>query len=114
VARAKNSKPVQTLYLFRGDKNYRGGAVGIPLDSEEAHAADIRNPADHVLGKRCGETSIYTSFTLRLTVAQRFAGSSHWIIKIKIEDIIAWNGRGISGSCIRIRFSTYYLRRRFR
>src|SRR5260370_35221349 len=70
-------------YIFRGDKNYRRGPVGIPIDSEEAQAADIQNPADHVLRKEPGRTSIYTSFTARVSVAERF-GELRWIIKAEV------------------------------
>ena len=60
-------------YIFRGDRNYRRGPVGLSLDGKEAQAADIHNPADHVLRKEPGKTSIYSSFTARLSVAERSA-----------------------------------------
>src|SRR5437870_3599581 len=46
-------------YIFRGDTAYRRGPVGLPLESAEAQAAHIQNPADHVLRKESGKTSIY-------------------------------------------------------
>ena len=73
-------------FLFRGDKHYRQGPLGIPLDSEEALRADLQDPAEHVLRKEAGRTSIYSSFTARWAVAARFA-DLRWIIKAKVQDL---------------------------
>jgi hypothetical protein len=71
-------------YIFRGDKLYRGGPVGIPFNSEHARAADIQNPAEHVLRKEPG--NIYTSFTTRLSAAERF-GELRWILKVDVASL---------------------------
>lgn len=81
-------------YVFRGDKNYRRTAVGVPLDSEAAQAADIQNPADHVLRKEPGRTSIYTSFTASLSVAERFS-ELRWIIKAEVAALRELEAEGV-------------------
>lgn len=50
--------------LFRGDDAYEGGPLGYPIGSAEAQAADIQNPYDHVMNKKTGDTSIYTSYSV--------------------------------------------------
>ncbi len=71
-------------FLFRGDEYYAGGPVGVPLNSEESRIADIQTPADHVLRKRAGRSSIYTSFTKKVDVAARFAGEGKLIMKVAV------------------------------
>jgi hypothetical protein len=71
-------------YLFRGDEYYAGGSVGIPLDSSQSPVADIQTPADHVLRKRAGKSSIFTSFTKKMDVAERFAGERKLIMKVAV------------------------------
>jgi hypothetical protein len=62
-------------YVFRGDDNYRGGPVGRALGAE-ADAADIRNPAEHVLRKQSNRSSRYVSFTDEVKVARLFTSAS--------------------------------------
>jgi hypothetical protein len=81
----ESSTPVATLsYLFRGDAGYAGGPVGLPLDSPEARAADIQDPADHVLRKASARTSIFVSFTTKLAVADRFGGDRRSVLKVAV------------------------------
>jgi RHS repeat-associated protein len=69
---AKGNEPSKpSRYIFRGDKDYRGGAIGIPLS--EAHKAEIQDFAEHVLRKN-GRSSRYVSFSEALAVALEFAG----------------------------------------
>jgi hypothetical protein len=78
------SKEDSPAYLFRGDENYAGGPVGSARGSAEAQVADIQNPADHVLRKRPGQGSIYTSFTEKVDAAERFAGERKFIMKVAV------------------------------
>jgi hypothetical protein len=61
-------------YFFRGDDQYRGGPVGRDFGAE-ADAADIQNPADHVLRKESNRSSRYTSFTTETKIARRFTSA---------------------------------------
>jgi hypothetical protein len=61
-------------YLFRGDDNYVGGPVGRALGSD-ADAADIQDPAEHVLRKESERSSRYTSFTEEVNVARKFTSA---------------------------------------
>jgi hypothetical protein len=70
-------------YVFRGDEFYRGGPLGLPLGSEEARTAQVQNPADHVLRKESGKESIFTSFTARVAIAERFGGKARAILKVE-------------------------------
>jgi hypothetical protein len=54
----------------------------MPLNSEEAQAADIQTPMDHVLRKESRKSSIFTSFTIKVAVAERFAGEKKSIVKV--------------------------------
>jgi RHS repeat-associated protein len=45
--------------IFRGDDDYSGGPMGMPLGSD----ADIKDPKAHVTRPSKGESSIYTSFS---------------------------------------------------
>ena len=58
-------------YLFRGDDDYRGESIGLPL-GDEADAAEIQDFVEHVLRKAKGRTSRYTSFSKEIKVACRF------------------------------------------
>ena len=64
-------------YVFRGDDNYRGGPVGRTLGAE-ADAADIQNPADHVLRKETRLTSRYLSFTEEVRIAHKFTSTTDY------------------------------------
>jgi hypothetical protein len=81
-------------YVFRGDRNYHRGAVGLSLDGKEAQTADIQNPADHVLRKEPGKTSIYSSFTARLSVAERFS-ELRWIVKAEVAALQKLEAEGV-------------------
>jgi hypothetical protein len=61
-------------YLFRGDDNYLGGSVGRALGSD-ADAADIQDPAEHVLRKESKRSSRYTSFTEGVKIARKFTSA---------------------------------------
>ena len=63
-----------SAYLFRGDDQYRGGAVGFAFGME-ADSADIQDFAEHVLRKESRRTSRYTSFTTEIKVARRFTAT---------------------------------------
>ena len=54
--------------LFRGDNFYKGGDIGIPLGSN----ADIMTPWEHVRRESKGETSIFTSFSDKKGIAEKF------------------------------------------
>src|SRR5438874_4715282 len=81
-------------YIFRGDRYYRRGPVGLPRGSKEALAADIQNPVDHVLRKEPGKISIYSSFTARLSIAERF-GELRWIIKAEVAALRKLEAEGV-------------------
>jgi hypothetical protein len=75
-------------YLFRGDDNYRGGSLGPALGSE-ADAADIQDPAEHVLRKESKRSSRYTSFTEEVKVARKFtsAHDSRYVCKAELAEL---------------------------
>jgi hypothetical protein len=85
----------QASYFFRGDEAYQGGAVGLPLGSAEAQAAAIQDPADHVLRKRSGVTSVYTSFTLKVSVARRFGGARQAVLKAEVAGLQRLEAGGV-------------------
>ncbi len=62
-------------YIFRGDDQYRGQAVGRAFGAE-ANSAQTQSFADHVLRKESRITSRCTSFTTELKIARRFAKAS--------------------------------------
>ena len=66
--------------LFRGDDNYKGGAVEQTLESE----ADINTLWEHVR-KESNQTSIFTSFSTSKKVAETFSKTN--IIKIDYEKL---------------------------
>jgi hypothetical protein len=61
-------------FVFRGDDNYRGGPLGLPLGAE-ADTADIQDFAEHVLRKESQRTSRYTSFTTEMKIARKFTSA---------------------------------------
>ena len=63
VAKA-SVEATERRFVFRGDDFYLPGMdVGIPLDSEEAAAAKIQKPWEHVREKEGAVTSRYVSFS---------------------------------------------------
>ena len=62
-------------FLFRGDDGYFGGSIGRELGAE-ADAADIQNPADHVLRKESNRSSRFASFTEEVKIARKFTSAS--------------------------------------
>lgn len=79
----KASSP-EPSYLFRADDNYKiGEPVGFELDSEQAMAAEIQNPLDHVLNKESGQTSRYVSFSVAIAI-KGGGGSGRFTKKNKI------------------------------
>jgi len=66
--------------LFRGDNNYKGGAIGQILGSE----ADINTPWEHVR-KESNQTSVFTSFSHSKKVAEIFSKTN--IIKVSYEEL---------------------------
>ena len=67
--------------LFRGDKNYKEGAIGQILESE----ANINTPWEPVR-KESNQTSIFTSFSFSKKVAETFSKTN--IIKVSFEEFI--------------------------
>ena len=65
--------------LFRGDNFYKSGDVGLPLGSE----ADIMTPWEHVRRNSNGESSIFTSFSEKKNIAQRFGN----VKKVSMSDL---------------------------
>lgn len=54
-----------SYFTFRGDDYYKKGSpIGFDLDSEEAQAADIQSPWEHVQDKESNQTSRFISFSL--------------------------------------------------
>jgi len=66
--------------LFRGDNNYKGGAVGKTLGCK----ANINTPWEHVR-KESNQTSIFTSFSTSKKVAETFSKTN--IIKVSYEEL---------------------------
>ena len=66
--------------LFRGDDNYKKGAVGQTLD----RSADINTLWEHVR-KESNQTSIFTSFSTSKKIAETFSKTN--IIKIYSEEL---------------------------
>jgi hypothetical protein len=61
-------------YIFRGDDQYRGGAVGRAF-GPDADAARIQSFTDHVFRKESNVTSRFTSFTTEMKIARKFTRS---------------------------------------
>jgi hypothetical protein len=61
-------------YVFRGDDQYRGGAVGRAF-GPDADSAQIQSFTDHVLRKESNVTSRFTSFTTEMKIARKFTRS---------------------------------------
>jgi hypothetical protein len=61
-------------YVFRGDDQYRGGAVGRAF-GPDADSADIQSFTDHVFRKESNVTSRFTSFTTEMKIARKFTGA---------------------------------------
>ena len=83
-------------YLFRADDHYRGGPVGRALGAE-ADAADIQNPADHVLRKESILTSRFTSFAMEVKIARKFtlASDDRFIRKAELGVLKVLESRGL-------------------
>lgn len=83
-------------YFFRGDDRYTGGYVGRALGTH-ADAADIQNPADHVLRKESSRSSRFTSFSLEVAVARKFTSASdnRCVIKVKVSSLEELESQGI-------------------
>jgi RHS repeat-associated protein len=73
-------------FLFRGDNSYKGGDVGLPLGSK----ADILTPWEHVRRRSNGESSIFTSFTEKKGIAEKFGKTS----KVSLADLKALEADG--------------------
>ena len=71
-------------YFFRGNDQYLGGRIGRAL-GPEADGAVIQSAADHVLRKRSGLSSRFTSFTTEVKIARMFTSSEDNRFVIKIE-----------------------------
>ncbi len=54
--------------LFRGDNNYNGGDIGLEINSLEAKNAKIQDPYTHVQDNEKGESTIYRSFSIRMSM----------------------------------------------
>jgi RHS repeat-associated protein len=79
-------------YLFRGDDYYRGGPMGIPLDSDEADQADVQTVWEH-LRKRSSDTSRFTSFTESYKIAKEKFGNN--VYKVEIERLVQLEAQGV-------------------
>ncbi|NML41700.1 hypothetical protein HHL17_31230 [Chitinophaga sp. G-6-1-13] len=73
-------------FLFRGDDFYNGGDVGLPLGSD----ADITTPWEHVRRPSNGETSIFTSFTDKKAIAEKFGKPR----KVSMDELKALEAEG--------------------
>lgn len=75
--------------LFRGDNNYDGEGVGLPLGSEDAKKADIQDAYTHIQDNEGQKSSIYRSFSIRKAMPQgndpqKFARKDK-IFKVELE-----------------------------
>ncbi len=68
--------------IFRGDDQYAGGPMGLPLGSD----ADIKDPKAHVTRPSKGESSIYTSFSEEHGGALKFTEDGN-VYKVKRSDL---------------------------
>jgi hypothetical protein len=75
-------------YLFRGDDYYAGGPVGFVLDSEEAKAADIQTPWEHV-GKESNESSRFTSFSTTKKGASTFGSRIYKVPVLNVHYLMS-------------------------
>lgn len=73
--------------LFRGDNNYKGGAVRKTLRCE----ANINTPWEHVR-KESNQTSIFTSFSTSKKVAETFSKTN--IMKVSYEELSQLEAQG--------------------
>ena len=78
IANLENAKE----FVFRGDDEYTGGGIGIPINSVEAQNADIQKPSTHVQDKENDETSIFSSFSLRRSIDRGTKGPIFFAKKI--------------------------------
>ena len=95
LAETRGDAPAVRRYVFRGDDNYRGGAIGRTLGLE-ADAADIQDFAEHVLRKESNRTSRYVSFTHDLKIARRFttASDDRFVRKAELAALRALEAKG--------------------
>lgn len=77
-----------SIYLFRGDNDYRGGPIGLPL-GPIADAAEIQSFEQHVLRKAYGISSRFVSFTTELKVARSFTArnDNRYVVKVLDFDL---------------------------
>ncbi len=73
--------------LFRGDDNYKGGAIGEPLGSE----ADIKTPWEQVR-KESHQTSIFTSFSTSKKATETFSKKN--TIKVSVKELKKLENQG--------------------
>ena len=80
-------------YYFRGDVDYdirRKPPVGLPIGS----SADIMNPYDHVMNKRSGQSSIFTSFAT--LISTKFTkGDENKVYKVSVKELEKLQQQGI-------------------
>lgn len=87
---------VPVRYVFRGDDNYQGGALGRAF-GVDADSADIQNPADHVLRKESNRTSRFLSFTEEVKVARKFTSTSdnRFVRKAPLSVLREFESKGV-------------------
>ena len=93
---AAASSGTKRKYLFRGDDNYLGGSTGRALGAD-ADAADIQDPAEHVLRKESKRSSRYTSFTDEVKVARKFtsAQDNRRVCKAELAELRNLEAQGV-------------------
>ncbi|WP_437621912.1 phage tail protein [Sorangium sp. So ce1151] len=110
IASASTAVPKGSLY--RGDDNFSPGPIGIPLPQAQPSGparalvqqardeAEIQNPVHHVLKKKPGQKSIYTSFSQRVgEIGVPRSGAAYFtragsVIKIALAELAKLEAAG--------------------